>query len=518
MPATVLFSPTGHVEVIDPSPYRFGTIGDFTVECRVRMPLGWSGDPVFVGDKNWNSGNNAGYVLSTTIGGYNWKFNIGDGTDRVDLTGFPINDGKWHHIAVSCDRDGSVFIMQDGIHLGAASMAAIGDINTGMDLCFGQDGTTTYGVGLSGEIADVRIWGAALPFSILSEWAGSPLGPDHPFIASLIGHWTMDEGSGGALTNAVPAAPGANYIAGGIPTSPTWVDDSAELITTDLSRTPGQTDMVPSILAHLCITNDPAWQLDGTSLIPVCAPVGVNVRTFLEGPFEAGNILMHDSLRVAGLLPQEEPFTALGFVHAGFGGGETLGPNATNAMGPDAVVDWILLEARDASDPTRMISTRSALVQRDGDVVETDGTSLLKWPMLIGGHHLVIRHRNHLGAMSAAPIEFDPYTTTGFDATDPATALHGTEAMHTLGTVRALWKGNAHVDAQVRYTGDSNDRDIVLQAIGGAVPTNTVSGYHPADANMDGIIKYTGARNDRDDILQTIGGSVPTNTRGEQLP
>jgi hypothetical protein len=45
-----------------------------------------------------------------------------------------------------------------------------------------------------------------------------------------------------------------------------------------------------------------------------------------------------------------------------------------------------------------------------------------------------------------------------------------------------------------------------------------VSGYHPADANMDGIIKYTGARNDRDDILQTIGGSVPTNTRGEQLP
>jgi hypothetical protein len=90
--------------------------------------------------------------------------------------------------------------------------------------------------------------------------------------------------------------------------------------------------------------------------------------------------------------------------------------------------------------------------------------------------------------------------------------------MHTLGTVRAQWKGNAHVDAQVRYTGDSNDRDIVLQAIGGAVPTNTVSGYHPADANMDGIIKYTGARNDRDDILQTIGGSVPTNTRGEQLP
>ncbi|MBK7619934.1 MAG: hypothetical protein IPJ10_16295 [Flavobacteriales bacterium] len=55
-------------------------------------------------------------------------------------------------------------------------------------------------------------------------------------------------------------------------------------------------------------------------------------------------------------------------------------------------------------------------------------------------------------------------------------------------------------------------------AIGGVVPTHTVSAYAQEDVNLDGEVKYTGARNDRDIILQNIGGVVPTNTRTEQLP
>jgi hypothetical protein len=41
-----------------------------------------------------------------------------------------------------------------------------------------------------------------------------------------------------------------------------------------------------------------------------------------------------------------------------------------------------------------------------------------------------------------------------------------------------------------------------------------VSNVHDnADVNMDGVIKYVGVRNDRDPILQNIGGAVPTATR-----
>jgi hypothetical protein len=35
---------------------------------------------------------------------------------------------------------------------------------------------------------------------------------------------------------------------------------------------------------------------------------------------------------------------------------------------------------------------------------------------------------------------------------------------------------------------------------------------------MDGIVLYTGANNDRDRLLQAIGGVVPTEIRSEQLP
>ncbi len=50
------------------------------------------------------------------------------------------------------------------------------------------------------------------------------------------------------------------------------------------------------------------------------------------------------------------------------------------------------------------------------------------------------------------------------------------------------------------------------------VPSNTVTGYHAAGVNRDGTVKYTGQDNDRDPILQNIGGVVPTNTRVEQVP
>ena len=48
--------------------------------------------------------------------------------------------------------------------------------------------------------------------------------------------------------------------------------------------------------------------------------------------------------------------------------------------------------------------------------------------------------------------------------------------------------------------------------------TNTVTGYLPSDVNMDGTAKYTGLGNDRDIILQNIGGVIATNTREEQMP
>jgi len=55
-------------------------------------------------------------------------------------------------------------------------------------------------------------------------------------------------------------------------------------------------------------------------------------------------------------------------------------------------------------------------------------------------------------------------------------------------------------------------------AVGGTVPTNTAEGYLGADVDLDGTVKYTGAGNDRDMILQAIGGAVPTHSWTAQIP
>ncbi|MBP6574573.1 MAG: hypothetical protein KA230_08990, partial [Flavobacteriales bacterium] len=95
-----------------------------------------------------------------------------------------------------------------------------------------------------------------------------------------------------------------------------------------------------------------------------------------------------------------------------------------------------------------------------------------------------------------------------------AGALHGDSISD---QNRQLWSGNVTFNNQLKYVNVGNDRDPILQAIGGGNPLLTVNGaYHNADVNMDGVIKYTGANNDRDPILQNIGGGTPLATRQQQ--
>jgi hypothetical protein len=110
-----------------------------------------------------------------------------------------------------------------------------------------------------------------------------------------------------------------------------------------------------------------------------------------------------------------------------------------------------------------------------------------------------------------------PIVTT-IDLRQASTATWGTDARRTSGSAMVLWTGNVVMNNALRYTGASNDRDPILQAIGGSVPTGILSGYVTTDVNLDGLTKYTGASNDRDPILLNIGGSAPTSIRLEQLP
>jgi hypothetical protein len=225
---------------------------------------------------------------------------------------------------------------------------------------------------------------------------------------------------------------------------------------------------------------------------------------------------MHDSLRRQGLLPLSEPYTGLGFAITG-GGGETTTLGTLAVTGNNAIVDWVLVELRSASTPTSVVRSQCALVQRDGDVVATNGTSALSLPVTAGNYHVSIRHRNHLGAMTANPVALSG-TTTAVDLTLASTGTFGSQAQTSGGGRSLLWRGNAVVNNRLLYVGAGNDRDAILVRVGGTTPNNVASGYFVEDVNMDGVVRYVGSNNDRDPILVNVGSTTPNAIRQEQLP
>lgn len=260
------------------------------------------------------------------------------------------------------------------------------------------------------------------------------------------------------------------------------------------------------------------YDISNTNFTVTAAPAQPSLRAkvYLDGAYDAGTGLMWDSLRVDGLVPLTEPYTALGFPAVG-GGGESTTPSVLAVAGTNAVVDWVRVELRSQASPGTVVAARHGLLQRDGDIVAGDGTSALQFNVSAGQYRVAVRHRNHLGCMTSAALSFSG-TPVDVDLRVATTATYGTDARKSIGAARLLWAGNVVRDDRIMYTNQDNDRDPILQAVGGVVPTNVVVTYGQADVNLDGSIRYTGARNDRDIILQNIGGVVPTGSRSEQLP
>jgi hypothetical protein len=178
-------------------------------------------------------------------------------------------------------------------------------------------------------------------------------------------------------------------------------------------------------------------------------------------------------------------------------------------------VDWVLVELRQPVAPYDVLETRAVLLQRDGTLMEPDGNEFIRFCTEAGSYRVSVRHRNHFGCMSSTALDLSP-SPASFIFTTATT--YGTQAMREANGVSLMWAGNAVMDDLILYSGGGNDRDAILLAIGGAIPTNTVGGYRREDVNLDGQIKYSGSNNDRDVILEAIGGAVPTNSVVEQMP
>lgn len=243
----------------------------------------------------------------------------------------------------------------------------------------------------------------------------------------------------------------------------------------------------------------------------------LHVRAFLQGPFDMGTQLMNNNLSQIQVIPLQEPYTALGYTHTGGGGGEMATTAIYGGISASGIVDWVVVELRDAVDPAIVVASRAALLRRDGLVVDhTLGPLLPFGPDPDGTYYIAIRHRNHLGAMTDEPMPIGANAMADFARGYADT--YGIGAVWTDPYYSLLWSGDTNFDGELKYVGAGNDRDPILLRVGGTTPNGTVIGYFNEDVTLNGISQYVGSFNDRDPILQNVGGLVPTATRTQQLP
>ncbi|WP_240321192.1 leucine-rich repeat domain-containing protein [Kordia sp. SMS9] len=233
----------------------------------------------------------------------------------------------------------------------------------------------------------------------------------------------------------------------------------------------------------------------------------VEPKVFLQGAALSPNTgeenLMRDDLRVAGIIPTTSPYA------------DALTCNAAvfNVTGNNAIVDWVFVELRDATDSSIVIEGRSALLQRDGDVVDVNGGGILQFTSPIENYFVAIKHRNHLGVMtnSAQQLDGNRVNIDFTDATVPIAfgANAQTDAGMPVDTL-GMWSGNVNGDNFVQYLGGTPDTTAILSAAlndpGNFLNFSTfiINGYNDNDVDMSGTTQYEGGFADSPLILQNV--------------
>jgi len=189
-------------------------------------------------------------------------------------------------------------------------------------------------------------------------------------------------------------------------------------------------------------------------------PFTAELRVLLQGAYEPQQGMMAADL--VGQIPLVSPYAA-----------DIREVEAT----PVDTVDWVLIELVDSNDI--VVVSRSAHVVRTGAVVDEHGRQAITVEVSPGEElDLVVRHRNHLDAVSAAPLVFTNTLMTYDFVPDPATHLGGTNACVELAPgVWGMIAGDCDGDGKITEV----DREIVRQQAG-------KTGYLPGDCDLDGVV------------------------------
>ena len=231
----------------------------YTIELWVKAGANGS-DPAIMADKDWDSGGNPGFAISRS--GSSWKVNFANTKrQRYDLNANKLlEDGNWHHIAVTFDKTKECIIYQDGVQLNRATLAYKPEDSMVAPASFiglAQDGTGKYDGGFpnwAGSFNEVRIWGDVLSAETIKNYryATDIEQSNHPNRASLNLYYKMDELRGDQVKDASGKGNHGLLVGSGAERHPYYPI--------------GLTDLAVNVLGHLGLKVDANWGLDGSAL------------------------------------------------------------------------------------------------------------------------------------------------------------------------------------------------------------------------------------------------------------
>ncbi|MEB4592206.1 choice-of-anchor L domain-containing protein [Candidatus Thiothrix sp. Deng01] len=251
--------------------------------------------------------------------------------------------------------------------------------------------------------------------------------------------------------------------------------------------------------------------------------VNIKVRVFLQGVYSSTTKRMSSQLHSMNLLPTLQPYgelkTAFGYAASSdilspfdYKGTETAAASVLAATGENAPIDWVLVELRDALDPSKRRAAAAGLLQSNGDVVDAaTGSPVLPIMNAADGlYYVMVRHRNHLAVTTATPVSISRGNPLTVDFTLSATRTYGSDARLESNGVSLMWVGDTNNSNTIIANGPGSDSSVLLGAVLVAPENKAVNtsyklrGYYSTDFNQDGMTVYTGPGNDINLLLGNI--------------
>jgi len=172
----------------------------------------------------------------------------------------------------------------------------------------------------------------------------------------------------------------------------------------------------------------------------------LGLTAFLEGPYSGGT--MTTILNASGLIPLSQPYNTPPWNY-----------NGTESVSsiPSGVVDWVLIELRQASAPglatsATMFKRRAAFIKSDGTIVDKDGVSPVRFynAGLTSNLYPVIKHRNHMAVMANNGVASDATGVYHYNFSTAANQVYPGSGLNHKQVATGVW---------ALFRGDSDQTD-----------------------------------------------------------